>query len=167
MEPSINGTKIKVYRIAEGAETHGYRNRLADKENSYDLVKVMKIQAVWYSHEELRQLESLDRVQSSGYFIFKNAHISKLDIDPTPNGGNWNRYRFQFNINGFYSDRYLEIVEMRPESPHCGSFKLWYAYFREERPEPNMPSIEAPAEDVTEAFTELGSVVDVVRRYDE
>jgi hypothetical protein len=166
MNPSINGTKARIYRVSATAEPHAFRNRLLDKESSYELVKEMKIQAVWYSHEELSQFDSMDRVQSSGYFILKNSHIVKLAIDPTPDGGNWNRYRFQFNINGTYSARYLEIVEMRPESPQGGKFRLWYAYFHEVRPEPIMSAVEQPTENPEDSRKPLAEMVDVIRRYE-
>ena len=166
MQPSINGTKARIYKVADMAEKHPFRNRLQAKESSYELVKEMRIQAVWYSHQEIRQLENQDRVQSSGYFILQNIHLKKLAIDPTPDGGNWDRYRFQFNINGTYSDRYLEIVEMRPESPHRGTFKLWYAYFHEVRPEPEMVVLEQPTEDAGEFGLGLDEVEDEVSRYE-
>jgi hypothetical protein len=164
MEPTINPTKIQVYKIADDAEKHEFRGRLADKESSYELWKTVKVQVVWYSHEELRQLESIDRLQSSGYFIFKNVTLSRLGINPSPDGGNWNRYRFKYNINGYYSDKYLEIVEMRPESPHRGEFKLWYAYFHEVRPEPKIDMTENPTEDSGESFSDLRDKIDLVRR---
>ena len=164
MQPTINGTKARIYRVAEDATEHPFRNRLDEKEESYELVKEMKIQAVWYSHQKIKQLESMDRVASLGYFILKNSHIRRLDIDPVPDGGNWNRYRFQFNINGSYSSRLLEIVEFRPESPQAGSFKLWYAYFHEVRPEPKMAVTETPTEDPGDTFPDLGDRVDIVRR---
>lgn len=166
MNPTINGTKVQVYRLSEDAVKHPFRNRPDDKENSYELVKEMKIQAVWYSHEEIRQLASIDRVQSSGYFIFKNSDIRKLDIDPNPDGGNWNRYRFRFNINGTYSDRELEIIELRPESPHRGKFRLWYAYFHEVRPEPNMASLEQVVENPEEKFLGLSDMTEVIVRHE-
>ena len=164
MQPTINGTKARIYKVADDADKHAFRNRLDKKEESYELVREMKIQAVWYSHQELRQLEYMDRLQSSGYFILKNSHLKKLDIDPTPDGGNWGRYRFQFNINGSYSDKYLEIIETRPKSPQSGVFKLWYLYFHEVRPEHKMAVIEAPTEDSGETFIGLGNRVDIVRR---
>jgi hypothetical protein len=164
MEPTINSTKIQVYKISDDAEPHEFRNRLADKENSYELLDTVKVQVVWYSHEELRQLESIDRIQSSGYFIFKNVTLNRLGINPSPDGGDWNRYRFKYNINGSYSNRFLEVVEMRPESPHRGQFKLWYAYFHEVRPEPNMSSTESPTENSGDTFANLRDKIDLVRQ---
>ena len=163
MNPVINPTKVKVYKISDTAERHDFRNRPVDKEGNYDFVKIMKIQPVWYAHTEVRQLEEHDRLQSSGYFIFKNKHLRRLSINPADNNS-WGRYRFLPEINGVYSTEYLEVVEMRPESPLGGRFMLWYAYFHEVRPEPKGDLTESPTEDSGEFAKDLNQMVNVIRR---
>lgn len=161
--PVINPTKVKVYKISDTVEKHDFRNRPVDKENSYDFFKVMKIQPVWYANKEIRQLEVHDRLQSSGYFIFKNKHLKRLSINPADNNS-WGRYRFLPKINGTYSNEYLEIVEIRPESPLRGTFKLWYAYFHEVRPEPKSVLTESAVESRGDFAKDINQVVDLIRR---
>ena len=164
MNPSTNPVTVKVYKIDPDAEKHEYRNRPVDKENSYTFVKNMKCQPVWYSQAEIRQLEAIDRVQYSGYFLFKNSHLKRLDINPADNNS-WGRYRFLAKINGHFQEDYLEIVEIRPESPHCGTYKLWYGFFREVRPEGEAKLSENPTEDAGDFNKELGEMVDTVVRH--
>jgi len=163
MNPSINGTYVRVFK--QDVEEHDFRNRPKDKEASYIFVATLKIQAVWFSHEELQHFQNMDRIQSQGYFIFKNSDLKRLDMNPSPEGGDWNRYRFQHNINGIYTGRMVEVVEMRPESPHRGTFKLWYAYFHEIRPESNMEYLESPTE-INDTPKEITELVDIVRVYE-
>lgn len=164
MRPSINPTKVQVYYLPDTVVEHDFRGRAEDKENGYELLATARVQPVWYSHEEIRQLESMDRKQSSGYFIMKNNDLSRLNINPSPDGGTWNRYRFKFNINNQYSSSFLEIVEMRPESPYRGYYRLWYAYFREVRPEPYSSTEQAPKEKVDDTQKGLDLTKSVVRR---
>lgn len=163
MIPVLNPIKVKVYKIDEDAEKHDFRNRPVDKENSYAFVKTMRAQTVWYSHKEIRQQEEHDRIQSSGYFIFKNTHLKKLSIDPADDNS-WGRYRFLPRINKVYSEEYLEVVEIRPETSFSGTYQLWFAYFHEVRPEPKAILIESPTEDSGEFAKDINCLVDVVRR---
>jgi len=163
MNPTINPTKVRVYKINPNTEKHDYRNRPKDKENNYEFVKLMKLQPVWYSQKELRQQDQVDREQSSGYFLFKNSHLGKLGINPADNNS-WARYRFLPKINGYFSDDFLEIIEIKPESPHRGSYKLWYAKFHEVRPEPQGETTDITTEDSGEFDKNINEMVDVIKR---
>jgi len=165
MNPTINGTLVRVFRLSATAEEHEFRNRPKDKEASFESIGEIKAQAVWYSHEELQRFQSVDRIKADGYFIFKNITLKKLGINPSPSGANWNRYRFQPNINGEYGTRILEVVEMRPESPHRGTFRLWYAYFQEIRPEGFIAETESPAEENEDLDKDVDALVDKVTVY--
>jgi hypothetical protein len=165
MNPSINAVKVRVFRL-DTTNEHEFRNRPASKETAYALIDEVKAQTVWFSHEELQRFQSMDRVRSDGYFIFRNVTLARLGINPSPDGGNWNRYRFQPNINGTHSTRMLEVVEMRPESPHRGVFKLWYAYFTEVLPEGVLPSSESPTEENPTLGKNIDVLVDRVTTYE-
>lgn len=160
MNPSINGTKIRVLKF-EGDE-HAFRNRPQNKDAGFVLLAELKAQAVWWTHEELRTFQDTDRIPSDGYFIFRNITLKRLGINPSPEGANWNRYRFQFNINGEWSLRPVEVVEMRPESPFRGTFRLWYAYFREIRPEGSLPTSESVKETNENMGKDINALIDRV-----
>ncbi len=162
MNPSINPTFVKVFKLSDTATPHSFRNRPDDREGSYEFLKEVKIQAVWFSHQKLEYRDSVDRLRSLGYFIFRNIDLKRLGIDPAPNGGNWARYRFSPKINDTYSSKLLCVVEMRPESPWRGQFRLWYAYFDEVRPAHKMDDTETPVEEPGDAFKDVDEVVEVI-----
>lgn len=162
MNPSINPTYVKVFKLSDTAVKHDFRNRPEDREADYVFLKKVKIQAVWYSHQKLQYLDSVDRLSSIGYFIFRNTDIKRLGIDPAPNGGNWARYRFSPEINGTYSSKFLYVNEMRPESPWRGKFRLWYAYFNEIKPAPKMDGTEEIRENYGDTLKDVDETVEIV-----
>lgn len=161
--PSINGIPIKIFKVADSAEKHEFRERYLEKDKSYGLLKVTLAQPVFFSAEEIRYKEELLKFYSLGYFIFKSSTLSALGISPAPDGSSWIDYRLFPKINGSYSERALNIVEVREKSPWKGSFTLWYVYFNEVKNQPVNSGVVKPIEE--RQTGDITKVVQVVREY--
>lgn len=155
---------MRIYKIADDAETHGFRNRYENKDASYELWKTIQGQPRWFSSQEMAYMEELYNFRSLGYFIFNSADLQSEGLSPAPDGSSWEMYRLLPEINGEWSDKFLRIVEVRQESPLRGSFGLWYVHFDEVREEPVMPSTEQIREE--DEPTDMSEIVEQVRYYD-
>lgn len=160
----VNGINVRVYKLADDADMHDFRNRYADKDSDFEPYATVKGQPVWYSSEKIRFYEELYDFRSIGYFIFNSNALQVAGLSPAPDGNNWDYYRLLPEINGTYSDNWLRVVEVRQESPLRGSFGLWYVHFDEVRDEPVAPTTEQIAEE--RDTRDLEDVTETIRVYD-
>jgi len=161
--PSINGVKIKIYKQLDTAEKHEFRETTKYLDRDYELLKTLKAQPVWYSAEQIAFKEEIMNFSSLGYFIFKASSLKALGISPAPDGRDWASYRLCPYINGSYSEKWLNIVEVRQESPWRSSFRLWYIYFDSVRVMPVIPTTSNPIEE--RGIDDISAVVTVVREH--
>ena len=107
--------------------------------------------------------EEILKFSSQGYFIFKASSLKALGINPAPDGRDWSEYRLAPYINGSYSDRLLNIIEVRQESPWRSSFRLWYVYFNEVLEQPVADTTSSPTEE--RGVDDIRNVVSIVREH--
>ena len=160
---TFGGVWVKIYRTEDTAEKHEFRERLKYRDKSYVLLKKVKAQPYWFSVNEISFREELKKFSSLGYFIFESSALRKLGISPAPDGEDWVDYRLAPLINGTYSSKLLNIVEIRPESYWRGKYTLWYVFVNEVKLEPVAETTERPLEERT--TDEISMVTETVREY--
>jgi hypothetical protein len=148
MLPNINGVPIRIYSIPTTATQHEWRNKYADREKSYQLLKLTKGQPYLFNSEDLRIREGLGYLKSEGYIVMAAHSLRQAGISPAPDGKSWINYRFQLKIEGAWQTQYLRVVEARPRSPHKGDFRLWYIYIENDIIENNLSNTEESKEEV-------------------
>lgn len=160
---TLGGAKIKIYEVADTAKKHDFRETIKYLDKNYVLLKKLRAQPRWFSAEEIRFKEELNKFTSLGYFIFEASILRKLGISPAPNGENWVNYRLAPWINGSYSTKLLNIVEIRPESYWRGKYTLFYVYFNEVKPMPVGNTTESPIEE--RETDDIRLVTEIVREH--
>lgn len=160
---TFGGVFVKIYKIADTAEKHEFRETIKYRDKNYGLLKKVKVQPRWFAHNELRFKDELMKASSLGYFIFEASVLKKLGISPAPDGEAWESYILAPYINGTYSSTLLNITEIRPESYWRGRHTLWYVYFNEAKPMPVADTKTSPIEN--RKPDTISRIVEVTREY--
>lgn len=149
--------------MSDTAEKHEFRETIKYLDKNYELLKVLKAQPRWFSTGEIQFREELSKVSSLGYFIFESSLLRKLGISPAPDGDDWISYILAPYINGSYSSKLLNIVEIRPESYWRGKYLFWYVYVNEAKSMPVADTVTSPIE--ARDTDDISAVVSVIREH--